>query len=274
MSAHLCLSKVSDLGLRKKAGGIGRKCELAFVLTAGSGLIAMMEASIGPTLDCGTHRKIATLREGAEDQPPVDRTGKEPLMANTPQHCVQSHSTVPPHEPTPCDDERFRSGTPFIVTPQAPGVMAAFALMIAFAVAFQARPAHALGPLIGQLSSVAGSVSLTDADGATFAAAGVRLILKCASEPLPRFEISDEAGAFRFERVPGIGCAISTDLQGFRSDTAAVEPPHTTHLRFHLEVVPAAASVTVTGGASANDGVGEDRVLRRRALPVRGKTGT
>jgi hypothetical protein len=194
-------------------------------------------------------------------------------MANAPRHCMQSHSTVPPHQPTPRDDERFRPGAPFIVTPHTPGVMvAAFALMI---VAFQAMPVQGLGPAVEHLPVVAGRVSLVAADGAVFHGGGVRLILTCTSEPLPRVEISDEAGAFRFERVPAAGCAITTDLQGFRSETAAVEPAHPRHLWFHLEVAPAATSVTVTGGAAADGAVTGDAPRdRKRVRPARGKTGT
>ena len=112
-------------------------------------------------------------------------------------------------------------------------------------------------------AGVGGDVTLTAADGTTVPASGVRLILHCAAEPSERLEISDEAGAFRFERVPAAGCAISTNLQGFRSETAAIETARTADLRFRLEVDPVFASVTVTGGGLAH---GRHDAVRIRRL--------
>ena len=75
----------------------------------------------------------------------------------------------------------------------------------------------AVGKVGGDAASVAGRVTLTAADGATFPAAGVRLILNCEPEGITRVEISDERGTFRFESVRAEGCTMVTDLQGFRS---------------------------------------------------------
>ncbi len=132
-------------------------------------------------------------------------------------------------------------------------LLAFFLWMLAFGLA---SVAVAQGHVVEHVASATGRVALTGADGATFAAAGVRLILNCEAEPLPRVEISDEQGAFRFERVPVDGCTISTDLQGFRSATAAIKAPHVTDLQFHLEVEPVFASVTVIGGASGDARIG------------------
>ena len=104
----------------------------------------------------------------------------------------------------------------------------------------------------GQVANVGGEVTLTAADGATFPAAGVRLILNCESQPVPRVEISDERGAFRFESVRADGCTIVTDLQGFSSASATIKAGEAAGLRFHLEVEPIFTSLTVTGKASAD----------------------
>jgi len=176
-------------------------------------------------------------------------------MTKDPDQYLRSRSTVPPHEPTPRDDERFRgSRRPFIVIPQTPALrLALFLWMLAFGLA---SVAIAQGHVVEQVASVTGRVALTAADGAKSSAAGVRLILNCEAEPLPRVEISDEQGAFRFERVPADGCTISTDLQGFRSATAAVKARQVAELQFHLEVEPVFASVTVIGAASADARIG------------------
>jgi hypothetical protein len=105
--------------------------------------------------------------------------------------------------------------------------------------------------LVGEIASIAGGVTLTAADGASFPAAGVRLILNCESERLPRVEISDERGAFRFESVPADGCTIVTDLQGFSSRKAAIKAGAPPEVQFHLETEPIFAGVTVTAGAPA-----------------------
>ena len=104
------------------------------------------------------------------------------------------------------------------------------------------------GKVVGDVASVAGRVTLTAADGATFPAAGVRLILNCEAQGLTRVETSDERGAFRFENVRAEGCTIVTDLQGFRSMTATIKGGDLAGLQFHLQVEPLLVGVTVTGG--------------------------
>ena len=98
------------------------------------------------------------------------------------------------------------------------------------------------------VASVAGSVTLTAADGATFPAAGVRLILNCESQALTQVETSDERGAFRFESVRAEGCTIVTDLQGFKAVKATIKGGDVAGLQFHLQVEPLLVGVTVTGG--------------------------
>jgi Carboxypeptidase regulatory-like domain len=139
-----------------------------------------------------------------------------------------------------------RSGAPlnrFIVA--SPRALAAFSVWIAM---FGAG-----SPAMAQehLAQVAGSVTVTDAEGKSYPAAGVRLILKCWSEPFPRTEISDAGGAFRFDSVPVGPCRIVTDLQGFRSATAEIEADVATRLQFLLTIEPVFGGITVTGRAVA-----------------------
>jgi len=162
---------------------------------------------------------------------------------------VDRRPTLSPTEPTPTeDDEPIRcSQKRFIVA--CPRALVTPFLWIGL---------FGLGSLAmaqGHLATVAGRVSLTDADGKSFPAVGVRLILNCRSEQFPRTEISDVEGAFRFEHVPVRGCTVVTDLQGFSSATAVIEAGEATRPHFRLNVEPLFAGVTVTRRVLADTGI-------------------
>ena len=74
-------------------------------------------------------------------------------------------------------------------------------------------------------AGVGGDVTLTAADGTTVPASGVRLILHCAAEPSERLEISDEAGAFRFERVPPPAVPSPPTFKDFGQRRPPSRPP-------------------------------------------------
>jgi hypothetical protein len=97
---------------------------------------------------------------------------------------------------------------------------------------------------------VVGAVTLTAGDGAQFPGAGVRLVLRCRSESRARVEIADRDGAYRFGGVPTVGCVVSTDLQGFGSQTKPVRVGDAADLQFHMDVRPLAAAITVRGTAT------------------------
>ena len=176
-------------------------------------------------------------------------------MATNRHDREQSRSTVLPLNPPPGDDGRVRAALrPLIVVPLTRGLL--LTLFISISSFGLASVAMALGHAVEETSSVTGRVTLTAANGVKSPAAGVQLNLTCEAEPQLRVEISDQQGAFRFERVPAEGCTISTDLQGFRSESAAITPRPAAELRFHLEVEPIFASVTVTGGASVDASIG------------------
>jgi hypothetical protein len=105
-----------------------------------------------------------------------------------------------------------------------------------------AQPSSSLGHVV----DVVGTVTLTAGDGAQFPAAGARLVLTCRSAP-QRVEIANGDGAYRFRAVPAVGCAISTDLQGFGSQTKSIQAAG--DLYFHLDVEALAAGLTVRAGS-------------------------
>ena len=103
----------------------------------------------------------------------------------------------------------------------------------------------------GNVRDVTGNVTLTSVDGAMVPANGARLTLSCETEQAPRVEVADALGGFRFERVPKDGCAIVTDLQGFRSEKVAIKAAETSELQLRLELEPVFAGVTVGGVTAA-----------------------
>jgi Carboxypeptidase regulatory-like domain len=104
-------------------------------------------------------------------------------------------------------------------------------------------------PLAGAL--IAGTVTLTDATGAVFAAPGVRITMTCTTTNEHRIAVSDETGAFRFADVSPDTYSMTTDLQGFAPDTAqtTVRRDETTSVVLHLVTVPVRVGVSVAGAA-------------------------
>jgi hypothetical protein len=124
-------------------------------------------------------------------------------------------------------------------------------------------------------SGIAGTVVVTDADGETFPLSGVRLILTCDAQEAPRVEVSDESGAFRFDRAPLSSCRIVTDVQGFAAATADVRG-NSGDIRFHLRAVPIFVGLNVVpdGGATGRmRGEGTGGKLPRGAQKVPRGTG-
>jgi hypothetical protein len=104
---------------------------------------------------------------------------------------------------------------------------------------------------ISPSATIIGTVTLTAADGDTFAGEGVRVALACGTERPIRTEVADEHGTFRFLNVPVDSCSIEADAQGFTAPpvivvTAAGE---TVGADVHLGVAPLGVGVSVQGGA-------------------------
>ena len=98
-------------------------------------------------------------------------------------------------------------------------------------------------------AAIAGTVTLTTADGAKLSGEGVRLILACAAEETKKTEVSDEHGAFRFLNVPVDSCSIQADLQGFAAPPASVVTVAGQVIapQLHLGIVPLRVGVNVGG---------------------------
>jgi hypothetical protein len=112
-------------------------------------------------------------------------------------------------------------------------------------------------PVLAQApsSAIAGVVTITGPDGATFATAGVTLTLTCRGGE-PRTEVSDDQGNFRFVDVAAAGtCAIAAELQGFRSAARMVEVKHgeTTDVTLQLGLDTLREEVVVRARPAALD---------------------
>jgi hypothetical protein len=70
-------------------------------------------------------------------------------------------------------------------------------------------------------TAVAGTVSVPAPDGQPFVVPGVTLTLTCGAAA-PRIEVSNERGEFRFADVPAGECALTAELQGFKSTTTNI----------------------------------------------------
>jgi hypothetical protein len=98
-------------------------------------------------------------------------------------------------------------------------------------------------------ATIAGTVTLTAADGGTFPGEGARLTLACPADGTTTTEVSDEHGAFRFLNVPVDTCSIQADLQGFAGQPVGVvtAAEQVVWTDLHLGIAPLRAGVNVGG---------------------------
>src|SRR5262245_59717932 len=101
----------------------------------------------------------------------------------------------------------------------------------------------------GPHATVVGQVTLTAADGEVFPTSGVRLTLICGTAYAPATVISDDTGAFRFDRVSVGTCSITAELPGFKPVSAATIVRHqqVTSVDLHLVIEPLYTGMMVTG---------------------------
>jgi hypothetical protein len=116
-------------------------------------------------------------------------------------------------------------------------------------------------------ATIVGTVSLTAADGRTFAGEGARVVLACETDRTARTEVADEHGAFRFLTVPVDSCTIEADVQGFVAQpvsvvTAAGEVVGT---NLHLAIAPLRVGVNAGGTGSFLAAKALHHVRQRRA---------
>jgi len=100
-------------------------------------------------------------------------------------------------------------------------------------------------------ATIVGTVTLTAADGGTFAGEGARVVLACGAENTTRTEVADEHGAFRFLNVPVDSCLIEADVQGFRASAVRVVSAADQGVAadLHLGIAPLRVGVNAVGTA-------------------------
>jgi hypothetical protein len=92
-------------------------------------------------------------------------------------------------------------------------------------------------------------VTLTAADGRTWAGDGARVALVCEAGATTRTEVADAHGAFRFLNVPVDRCSIEADVQGFLGHPVTVDAAarQVVGIELHLGVAPMRVGVSVAG---------------------------
>jgi len=100
-------------------------------------------------------------------------------------------------------------------------------------------------------ATIVGTVTLTAADGGTFAGGGARVVLACRAHRTTRTEVSDDDGAFRFLNVPVDSCSIDADVQGFVAQpvTVVTAARQVVETDLRLGIAPPRVGVSVGGPA-------------------------
>jgi hypothetical protein len=114
---------------------------------------------------------------------------------------------------------------------------------------------------VGPSGTIVGTVTLTAADGGTFAGEGARVTLACGADSTAMIEVSDEQGAFRFLNAPVDSCSIEADVQGFVAQPVRVVTVagQVVGADLRLSVAPLRVGINVGGQAPLQ----EPRMLRR-----------
>jgi hypothetical protein len=130
-----------------------------------------------------------------------------------------------------------------------------------FVASLTALGGTAAAAAVSPSATIAGTVTLTAADGETFSGEGARVTLACAADGTTRTGVSDEHGAFRFLNVPVDRCSIEADVQGFVAPpvTVVTAANETACADLHLGIAPLRVGVTVGGTAP----VRVPKILRR-----------
>jgi hypothetical protein len=103
-----------------------------------------------------------------------------------------------------------------------------------------------------QTGVVTGTVSLPSPDGQAVAVPGITVTLTCA-DAQPAVDVSDDQGHFRFAQAPIGDCAVTAELQGFKSATkpVTVKANETADIALRLDLEQLHEEVTVVGNAQA-----------------------
>ena len=113
------------------------------------------------------------------------------------------------------------------------------------------------GSALAQSASgvVSGTVSLPSPDGQAVTVPGVTVTLTCGDSQQPGLEVTDDQGHFRFAEAPTGSCAVSAELQGFKSanKTVVVAPDAPVDVALRLDADALHEEVTVTGSIRTID---------------------
>src|SRR5438128_2098082 len=96
-------------------------------------------------------------------------------------------------------------------------------------------------------ATIVGTVTLTAADGSTWAGDGARVALACGTDRTTRTEVADDHGAFHFLNVPIDSCSIEADVQGFLAQPVPIvtSAQQVVGIELHLGVTPLRVGVNV-----------------------------
>ena len=102
---------------------------------------------------------------------------------------------------------------------------------------------------VGSSATIVGTVTLTVADGSTWAGDGARVVLACVVDGTTRTEVADDHGVFRFGNVPIDSCSIEADVQGFIAEPVSVVAAADQVIAIDLRpgIVPLRVGVNVGG---------------------------
>ena len=109
-------------------------------------------------------------------------------------------------------------------------------------------PASAMAR-VGPGATIVGTVTLTAADGSTWAGDGARVALACGADRTTRTEVADDHGRFRFLNVPIDSCSIDADVQGFVAQpvTVVTAAQQVVGIDLNLGIAPLRVGVNVGG---------------------------
>jgi hypothetical protein len=128
-------------------------------------------------------------------------------------------------------------------------------LPVAVAVAITALTPAVAAANVGPSATIVGTVTLTAADGSTWAGDGARVTLACGLDRTTTTVVAHDLGAFRFVDVPADTCSIEADVQGFVAlpVTVVVGADQVVGIELHLADVPLRVGVNVGGATPSRE---------------------
>jgi hypothetical protein len=128
-------------------------------------------------------------------------------------------------------------------------------LNLSVAIVLGAFAPASVGAGVGPSATIVGTVTLTAADGGTWAGDGARVVLACVVDGTTRTEVADEHGVFRFRNVPIDNCSIEADVQGFVAQPVSVVAAvdQVIAIDLHPGIVPLRVGVNIGEAATCQE---------------------